>query len=225
MQVVLLILGCFSVCWLPYFIVACIQIFSLFDYNSPHLYKGAFSLAMANSGMNPLIYAWKNKNFRRAFALLLRCKNPDIAYRHTIQVGVDKCRKNKCTSPKKNAETDDRDGSETASSTDRADSEAGWEHQSRRTLNRNNNNAKDYLSNSHSVAISELYISTVSGQLITEERETERDIGHGIYRLNCSELREGASVVPTIVGNNNICCSSASSSTGTEIIDDATLEN
>lgn len=32
---------------------------------------------MANSGMNPIIYAWKNVNFRNAFTLLLRCKSPN----------------------------------------------------------------------------------------------------------------------------------------------------
>lgn len=32
---------------------------------------------MANSGMNPIIYAWKNRTFRRAFSHLLRCKAPD----------------------------------------------------------------------------------------------------------------------------------------------------
>lgn len=32
---------------------------------------------MANSGMNPLIYAWKNRTFRRAFIHLLRCRTPD----------------------------------------------------------------------------------------------------------------------------------------------------
>lgn len=32
---------------------------------------------MANSGMNPIIYAWKNTNFRRAFSRLLKCKGPD----------------------------------------------------------------------------------------------------------------------------------------------------
>lgn len=79
----LLILGGFSICWLPYFIVACLQIYGGLDGASPFLYKSVFSLAMANSGMNPLIYAWKNKNFRRSFAYLLRCKNPDIAYRDT----------------------------------------------------------------------------------------------------------------------------------------------
>ncbi|GAB0095898.1 muscarinic acetylcholine Receptor, C-type [Sergentomyia squamirostris] len=76
-QVVLLILGCFSICWLPYFAIATSQIFRMLNQSSATLYKGAFSLAMANSGMNPLIYAWKNRNFRKAFSNLLRCKNPD----------------------------------------------------------------------------------------------------------------------------------------------------
>lgn len=34
-------------------------------------------MAMANSGMNPIIYAWKNRTFRRAFIHLLRCRTPD----------------------------------------------------------------------------------------------------------------------------------------------------
>lgn len=37
----------------------------------------AFTLAMSNSAMNPLIYAWKNSNFRTAFINLLKCKSPD----------------------------------------------------------------------------------------------------------------------------------------------------
>lgn len=37
----------------------------------------AFTLAMSNSAMNPLIYAWKNTNFRSAFINLLKCKSPD----------------------------------------------------------------------------------------------------------------------------------------------------
>lgn len=76
-QVVLIILGCFSICWLPYFIIACALMFNFIEGSSPTLYKGAFSLAMANSGMNPIIYAWKNTSFRRAFARLLRCQSPD----------------------------------------------------------------------------------------------------------------------------------------------------
>lgn len=76
-QLVLLILGCFSVCWLPYFIVACAQIFEYTDRSSPTVYKAAFTLALANSGMNPLIYAWKNTALRKAFGRLLRCRHPD----------------------------------------------------------------------------------------------------------------------------------------------------
>lgn len=77
LQVVILILGCFTICWLPYFVVACSQIFHFAANSSPIYYKAAFSLAMANSGMNPLIYAWKNRTFRRAFIHLLRCRTPD----------------------------------------------------------------------------------------------------------------------------------------------------
>lgn len=70
-------MGCFTVCWLPYFVVACAQIFQFLEESSPTIYKAAFSLAMANSGMNPIIYSWKNSNFRQAFSCLLRCKSPN----------------------------------------------------------------------------------------------------------------------------------------------------
>lgn len=72
-----MILGCFTICWFPYFVVACSQIFHFAANSSPIYYKAAFSLAMANSGMNPVIYAWKNRTFRRAFIHLLRCRTPD----------------------------------------------------------------------------------------------------------------------------------------------------
>jgi hypothetical protein len=74
---VLLILGCFTICWLPYFIVACSQIYRMIESSSAVAYMAAFTLAMSNSAMNPLIYAWKNSNFRTAFINLLKCKSPD----------------------------------------------------------------------------------------------------------------------------------------------------
>lgn len=74
---VLLILGCFTICWLPYFIVACSQIYKITENSSAVAYMAAFTLAMSNSAMNPLIYAWKNSNFRQAFTNLLKCKSPD----------------------------------------------------------------------------------------------------------------------------------------------------
>lgn len=72
----LTILGCFTVCWLPYFVIAI--------YNrhckrakSGLYYEIVFNLAVANSGMNPIIYAWKNQNFRTAFLRLARCRSPN----------------------------------------------------------------------------------------------------------------------------------------------------
>lgn len=64
-------------CWIPYFIVAMVQMFKILENRSPGVYKVCFTLAMSNSGINPLIYAWKNTAFRRAFGRLLRCKMPD----------------------------------------------------------------------------------------------------------------------------------------------------
>lgn len=69
-------MGCFSICWLPYFGVL-IYNRIVNSFRSHLMYEIAFTLAMANSGMNPIIYAWKNTNFRKAFWCLLRCRNPN----------------------------------------------------------------------------------------------------------------------------------------------------
>nr|XP_014088007.2 5-hydroxytryptamine receptor 2B [Bactrocera oleae] len=76
MQVVIFIMGCFSICWLTYFIVVCMELLNVYNI-SVMLYKIAFSLAMFNSALNPVIYCWKNTTFRRAYWRLLRCKNPN----------------------------------------------------------------------------------------------------------------------------------------------------
>lgn len=83
-----MVLGSFSVCWMPYVVVICAQAVTSTSSNNPVLYKAMFSLAMANSGVNPIIYAWKNTGFRRAFLRLLRCQTPDSpefcrSFRHT----------------------------------------------------------------------------------------------------------------------------------------------
>jgi hypothetical protein len=76
-QVVLLVLGSFSVCWLPYMIVTC-TIFSGVCTSETGLgYKAAFSMAMVNSCVNPIIYAWKNPEFRQAIKQLLHCSSPN----------------------------------------------------------------------------------------------------------------------------------------------------
>lgn len=79
LQVVLLVLGSFSICWMPFVVVACAQTLSYLSLHSPIAYRVTSSLAMSNSGINPLIYAWKNAGFRAAFAKLLRCKRPDTS--------------------------------------------------------------------------------------------------------------------------------------------------
>ncbi|CAH1158838.1 unnamed protein product [Phyllotreta striolata] len=75
-QMTLVILGCFTICWLPYFIIV-IYIRTTKNDETATLYEVFFNLAMANSCMNPLIYAWKNRTFRKAFLALLKCKHPD----------------------------------------------------------------------------------------------------------------------------------------------------
>uniref|UniRef100_A0A1I8NUV8 G-protein coupled receptors family 1 profile domain-containing protein n=1 Tax=Stomoxys calcitrans TaxID=35570 RepID=A0A1I8NUV8_STOCA len=83
LQVVILIMGCFSLCWLPYLIVACAQLFEVSN-KSSLLYKTALSLAMANSAFNPIIYSWKNSNFRRAFVQMLHCKSPNCYQKSSL---------------------------------------------------------------------------------------------------------------------------------------------
>lgn len=60
-------------------VVACAQTFPVMPLHNHVAYRLTSSLAMSNSGINPLIYAWKNAGFRAAFAKLLRCKRPDTS--------------------------------------------------------------------------------------------------------------------------------------------------
>ncbi|KAJ8915753.1 hypothetical protein NQ315_004565 [Exocentrus adspersus] len=73
-QVMLLILGCFTICWLPYFVLTLYA--RTTRYKSATLYEVFFNLAVANSSMNPVIYAWKNKTFRNSFVYLVKCHKP-----------------------------------------------------------------------------------------------------------------------------------------------------
>jgi hypothetical protein len=40
-------------------------------------YKTVFTMAMINSFVNPIIYAWKNPEFRQAIKRLLHCSSPN----------------------------------------------------------------------------------------------------------------------------------------------------
>lgn len=63
-------------------------------------YKITFALAVANSGMNPFIYAWKNTNFRKAFQKILRFKSPNQDLNSSFKMYLEKQReiKNQQTS-------------------------------------------------------------------------------------------------------------------------------
>lgn len=70
---------------MPYLVVVSVHVFKFVETGSARFYKAAFCLAMANSGLNPLIYAWKNAAFRKAFGKLLRCQRPDIAVQDPVE--------------------------------------------------------------------------------------------------------------------------------------------
>lgn len=74
---VFIILGCFTFTWFPYFL--CITIIKTKGKFCLLFYEISFWMAVSNSAMNPLIYAWKNHGFRQAFRYLLTCRSPDSA--------------------------------------------------------------------------------------------------------------------------------------------------
>ncbi|XP_077992518.1 5-hydroxytryptamine receptor 4-like [Glandiceps talaboti] len=67
-----IIMGCFSVCWCPFFVLNIVDPFC--DYCiSPMVWPPITWLGYINSMLNPFLYAFFNRTFRRAFSRLLRC--------------------------------------------------------------------------------------------------------------------------------------------------------
>lgn len=52
-------------------------------------YRSTFALAIANSGMNPFIYAWKNANFRKAFQKILHFKSPNENFNSSFKMYLE----------------------------------------------------------------------------------------------------------------------------------------
>ena len=69
------IMTAFTVCWLPFFILALLRPFSHSVYNIPNwIVSLALWLGYANSTLNPIIYVTFHQDFRQAFRYLLCCQ-------------------------------------------------------------------------------------------------------------------------------------------------------
>ena len=69
------IMGAFTACWLPFFILALIRPFCENDGCIPNWLNGLFLwLGYANSFLNPIIYARFNRDFRTPFKEILLCR-------------------------------------------------------------------------------------------------------------------------------------------------------
>lgn len=70
-----IIMGTFILCWLPFFIVALVLPFCESSCHMPTLLRDIINwLGYSNSLLNPVIYAYFNKDFQNAFKKIIKCK-------------------------------------------------------------------------------------------------------------------------------------------------------
>ncbi|XP_062282185.1 5-hydroxytryptamine receptor 4 [Scomber scombrus] len=71
-KILCIIMGCFCLCWAPFFVTNVVDPF--IGYTVPEeLWAACLWLGYINSMLNPILYAFLNKSFRRAFIIILCC--------------------------------------------------------------------------------------------------------------------------------------------------------
>lgn len=80
---VLIVIGVFLLCWLPFFALNVWAAFKQQEIPSAADFITSL-LAYGNSAFNPLIYGLKNKKFLKTFKAILTCKNPRQSTRPTL---------------------------------------------------------------------------------------------------------------------------------------------
>ncbi|XP_016040737.1 D(3) dopamine receptor [Erinaceus europaeus] len=72
-QMLVIVLGTFIVCWLPFFLTHVLNTHCQACHVSPQLYSATTWLGYMNSALNPVIYTTFNVEFRKAFLKILSC--------------------------------------------------------------------------------------------------------------------------------------------------------
>ncbi|DAA33481.1 hypothetical protein E5288_WYG009477 [Bos mutus] len=72
-QMLVIVLGTFIVCWLPFFLTHVLNTHCRACHVSPQLYSATTWLGYVNSALNPVIYTTFNIEFRKAFLKILSC--------------------------------------------------------------------------------------------------------------------------------------------------------